>query len=211
MAPLASAHRTPTRREVSHRPASSQAAIRTTSLPWRRFVRHSLPANPATGYRFPVNQSALRVLSAIGIALATASCTNSVSGPAGASASPDAYGVPYLGSGVQCGGIVCSGSQVCCYVPIPTDVSMQGGPANHKCDLGCESVCMDSCPDSGDNTGPGAPAPAGNPPPAGAAPATTPSGSSAPGPGAPAPGPGDGPNGPPDSGLASDASSGDQS
>lgn len=61
---------------------------------------------------------------------------------------PDAFGSSFMGDGLQCGAIFCSGSQQCCLVPVDAEASASG--PTHKCDQDCESVCMDSCPDAGD-------------------------------------------------------------
>ncbi len=68
-----------------------------------------------------------------------------------ASEAADAFGATFQGDGVQCGAIVCSGSQQCCFVDIPTDAN--SAAPTHKCDQGCESVCMDACPDAGNGMG----------------------------------------------------------
>lgn len=56
----------------------------------------------------------------------------------------DAYGARYLGDADQCAAIVCSGSQICCVVPIPSDAPTPH--PNNKCDYDCTAQCMDSCP-----------------------------------------------------------------
>lgn len=56
----------------------------------------------------------------------------------------DAYGARFLGDADQCAAIVCSGSQVCCVVPIPSDAPTPH--PNNKCDYDCIAQCMDSCP-----------------------------------------------------------------
>jgi hypothetical protein len=71
------------------------------------------------------------------------------------------YGAAYEGDGLQCGALICSGSQVCCIVPIASDASSMG-PAG-KCDEGCESVCADSCPDAGNASMPMGGGPGGMP------------------------------------------------
>jgi len=86
-----------------------------------------------------------------------------------AGGSGDGYGAAFEGDGVQCGAIICSGAQVCCIVPTPSEASSMG-PAG-KCDENCESVCADSCPDAGNTS-----MPAGGGP--GGAPSTTQSGGS---------------------------------
>lgn len=67
----------------------------------------------------------------------------------GPQASPASGGVGtgFLGDGVQCGAIFCSGSQQCCLVSVAVDASAAG--PTHKCDQGCESQCLDACPDAG--------------------------------------------------------------
>jgi hypothetical protein len=75
-------------------------------------------------------------------------CTGACSGHGpSASETPDAFGASFQGDGVQCGAIVCTGSQQCCFVDIPTDANSSA--PTHKCDQGCESVCMDECPEAG--------------------------------------------------------------
>jgi hypothetical protein len=71
-------------------------------------------------------------------------------GPA-ADQSGDGFGAGFQGDGIQCGAIVCSGSQQCCYVAIAIDAA--SGTPTHKCDQGCESICMDECPDAGNGMG----------------------------------------------------------
>ena len=84
----------------------------------------------------------LGILGSIAVAVGCAGSAQDNSSSPGAG-----YGDAYQGDGVQCGSIICSGAQVCCIVPIPTDVQSMG-PAG-KCDQSCESVCADSCPDAG--------------------------------------------------------------
>jgi hypothetical protein len=93
------------------------------------------------------------------------------SGAHATSGTSNGYGDQYQGDGIQCGAIVCSGSQVCCYVEIASDASSMG-PV-HKCDQNCESRCLDACPDAGTSSGPGPMpgAPGGSPMGDGAAPA----------------------------------------
>jgi hypothetical protein len=57
---------------------------------------------------------------------------------------PDVYGARFLGDADQCAAIVCSGSQVCCVIPIPSDAPSEH--PNNKCDYNCTAQCMDSCP-----------------------------------------------------------------
>jgi hypothetical protein len=83
-------------------------------------------------------------------------CAGSASRENG-SAGDGAYGTAYEGDGVQCGALICSGSQVCCIVALPSEASSMG--PSGKCNQSCESVCADSCPDAGN----GAPAMAGGP------------------------------------------------
>lgn len=60
------------------------------------------------------------------------------------------YGAEYQGSGVQCGAVVCSGTQLCCLVYISAEASSSG--PTHACDQNCQSVCADTCPDAGGQT-----------------------------------------------------------
>lgn len=57
---------------------------------------------------------------------------------------PDVYGARFLGDADQCAAVVCSGSQVCCVIPIPSDAPREH--PNNKCDYDCTAQCMDSCP-----------------------------------------------------------------
>jgi hypothetical protein len=73
---------------------------------------------------------------------------NQGAGPGnGSAADLDAYGAGYQGDGVQCGAIVCSGTQQCCLVYIPADANTAG--PTHACDQDCQSICADVCPDAG--------------------------------------------------------------
>jgi hypothetical protein len=54
------------------------------------------------------------------------------------------YGAMFQGDADQCASIVCSGSQVCCVVPIASDAATPY--PNHKCDYNCTAMCMDTCP-----------------------------------------------------------------
>jgi hypothetical protein len=56
----------------------------------------------------------------------------------------DVYGAQYQGDADQCATVVCSGAQVCCVVPIPSDAPT--AHPNNKCDYDCTAQCMDSCP-----------------------------------------------------------------
>jgi hypothetical protein len=60
------------------------------------------------------------------------------------------FGAEFQGNGVQCGAIVCSGTQQCCLVYIETD-AMSSNPT-HACDQNCMSICADICPDAGGQT-----------------------------------------------------------
>ncbi len=62
----------------------------------------------------------------------------------------DTAGAQYEGNGVQCGALVCSGTQQCCLVYIAADASTSN--PTHACDQNCESVCADTCPDAGGQT-----------------------------------------------------------
>jgi hypothetical protein len=74
----------------------------------------------------------------------------------GGAATDDAgFETTFQGDGVQCGAIVCSGSQQCCLVYRVTDASNSN--PTHACDQDCESVCADICPDAGGMTGTGMP------------------------------------------------------
>jgi hypothetical protein len=57
---------------------------------------------------------------------------------------PDVYGAQFQGDADQCAAVVCSGAQVCCVVPIPSD-TLTEHPDN-RCDYNCTAQCMDSCP-----------------------------------------------------------------
>jgi hypothetical protein len=72
----------------------------------------------------------------------------------------DAYGARFLGDADQCAAIVCSGAQVCCVVPIPSDAPTPH--PNNKCDYDCTAQCMDSCPVISLGSTGGALAPEGN-------------------------------------------------
>jgi hypothetical protein len=56
----------------------------------------------------------------------------------------DVYGAGYQGDGGACATVLCSGAQVCCVIPVPSDASTPY--PNNKCDYDCVAVCMDSCP-----------------------------------------------------------------
>jgi hypothetical protein len=92
-------------------------------------------------------------------ALPTA-CGSSKASPAASQEQPDAYGASFQGDGVQCGAIICSGTQQCCLVYVAPDASNSN--PTHKCDQDCVSQCADTCPDSGDPMG-GGPPPGGGP------------------------------------------------
>jgi hypothetical protein len=68
----------------------------------------------------------------------------------GASAEVDAaeepvvYGARYQGDAGACATVICSGAQVCCVVPIPSDAATPN--PNNRCDYDCVAMCMDSCP-----------------------------------------------------------------
>jgi hypothetical protein len=57
---------------------------------------------------------------------------------------PDAYGAQFQGDAGQCAAVICSGAQVCCVVPIPSDAPTPH--PNNRCDYDCTAQCMDSCP-----------------------------------------------------------------
>ena len=57
---------------------------------------------------------------------------------------PDVYGARFQGDADQCASVLCSGAQVCCVVPIPSDAPTQH--PDNKCDYDCTAQCMDSCP-----------------------------------------------------------------
>lgn len=59
---------------------------------------------------------------------------------------PGATGA-FQGDADQCATVVCSGTQVCCVVSIPSDAPTTY--PNNKCDYDCEALCMDACPDLG--------------------------------------------------------------
>ena len=74
------------------------------------------------------------------------------------------FGTQYQGDGVQCGALVCSGTQQCCLVYIAADANSSN--PTHACDQDCQSVCADTCPDAGGQTSSAMPAgggPMGNP------------------------------------------------
>lgn len=73
---------------------------------------------------------------------------------------PDAYGARFLGDADQCAAIVCSGAQVCCVVPIPSDAPT--AHPNNKCDYDCTAQCMNSCPVIALGSSGVAPTPEGN-------------------------------------------------
>jgi hypothetical protein len=54
------------------------------------------------------------------------------------------YGAKYQGDAGACATVVCSGAQVCCVLPIPSDA--QTPHPNNRCDYDCVAACMDSCP-----------------------------------------------------------------
>jgi hypothetical protein len=56
----------------------------------------------------------------------------------------DVYGALFEGDGDMCGAVICSGSQVCCVVSVPSEAATPN--PNNKCDYHCTAVCMDSCP-----------------------------------------------------------------
>jgi hypothetical protein len=57
---------------------------------------------------------------------------------------PDAYGAEYQGDAGACATVICSGAQVCCVLPAPSDAPTPR--PNNKCDYDCVAACMDSCP-----------------------------------------------------------------
>jgi hypothetical protein len=68
----------------------------------------------------------------------------------GGSGDASTFGVQYQGDGVQCGALVCSGTQQCCLVYIAADADNSN--PTHACDQDCQSVCADVCPDAGGQT-----------------------------------------------------------
>lgn len=54
------------------------------------------------------------------------------------------YGAKYQGDAGACATVVCSGAQVCCVLPIPSDASTPH--PDNRCDYDCVAACMDSCP-----------------------------------------------------------------
>jgi hypothetical protein len=87
------------------------------------------------------------------------------SGSSGGSSSigdASSFGAQYQGNGVQCGAIVCSGTQQCCLVYIAAEASTSN--PTHACDQDCESVCAETCPDAGGQTSAGMPPGGGGPP-----------------------------------------------
>jgi len=79
-------------------------------------------------------------------------CGRSAGLDGSASSGPDenTAGTQFQGDGVQCGALVCSGTQQCCLVYVPADASTSN--PTHACDQNCESVCADTCPDAGGQT-----------------------------------------------------------
>jgi hypothetical protein len=125
------------------------------------------PAQRSTGYLTDVMHFKWLLSFALGGVLMIA-CGGQSSdlnaGSAGdASASP--FGAQYQGDGVQCGALVCSGSQQCCLVYIAADAGTSN--PTHACDQNCESVCADTCPDAGGQTSAGMPPAGGGGPPMG--------------------------------------------
>jgi hypothetical protein len=57
---------------------------------------------------------------------------------------PDVYGAKYQGDAGQCATVICSGGQVCCVVPIPSDAPTDH--PNNRCDYNCVARCMEACP-----------------------------------------------------------------
>lgn len=57
---------------------------------------------------------------------------------------PDVYGAAYQGDAGACATVICSGAQVCCVLPAPSDAATPR--PNNKCDYDCVAACMDSCP-----------------------------------------------------------------
>jgi hypothetical protein len=57
---------------------------------------------------------------------------------------PDVYGAQYQGDAGACATVICSGAQVCCVLPVPSDAATPY--PNNKCDYNCVALCMDSCP-----------------------------------------------------------------
>jgi hypothetical protein len=88
-------------------------------------------------------------------AAAAGTSPDSLAGDDAAAADDASYETAFQGDGVQCGAIVCSGSQQCCLVYVPTDASNSN--PTHACDQDCVSVCADTCPDAGGMTSAGAP------------------------------------------------------
>ena len=54
------------------------------------------------------------------------------------------YGAEYQGDAGACATVICSGAQVCCVLPVPSDAATPH--PNNKCDYDCIALCMDSCP-----------------------------------------------------------------
>jgi hypothetical protein len=92
------------------------------------------------------------------VAVACGGSTTVGSSPSSGSPGDDAstFGVQYQGDGVQCGALVCSGTQQCCLVYIAADADTSD--PTHACDQDCQSVCADVCPDAGGQTSSAMPA-----------------------------------------------------
>jgi hypothetical protein len=127
------------------------------------------PAAATTGYLIVVkHEFVLGVAVLVTLAVCACGGNNTSVGAAtedggrGAVADDAGYETAFQGDGVQCGGIICSGAQLCCLVYVPTDASNSN--PTHACDQDCVSVCADTCPDAGGMTSAGMPPGVGMPP-----------------------------------------------
>ena len=138
------------------------------------------PGAATTGYLIVVkHESVLGVAILVTLAVCACGGNNTSVGAATGAAREDAglgaladdagYETAFQGDGVQCGGIICSGAQLCCLVYVPTDASNSN--PTHACDQDCISVCADTCPDAGGMTSAGMPPGGGGMPPGGGMPA----------------------------------------
>jgi hypothetical protein len=135
------------------------------------------PGAAATGYLIVVKHEFVLGVAVL-VTLAVCACGGkdpsvvaaaTEDGGPGALTDDAGYETAFQGDGVQCGGIICSGTQLCCLVYVPTDASNSN--PTHACDQDCISVCADTCPDAGGMTSAGMPPGGGGMPPGGGMPA----------------------------------------
>ena len=136
-----------------------------------------MPAGGASGYSIAVKHELLLCLATLATwtvcacggkgTAADETSPGSLAADDAAVADDAGYETTFQGDGVQCGAIVCTGSQQCCLVYVPTDASSSN--PTHACDQDCVSVCADTCPDAGGMTSAGAPPMGGGMPPMGGA------------------------------------------